>query len=88
MSKLSIYDFELFRLLGEVDSDSNDITFLTFIRLYNIFALGTNVIKIFSYVVRNQQEIHLDIIAVIDPYYLLKDIKHVPYTPEHTNSAR
>lgn len=80
-TKLSIYDYELLRLLGEVNADKDsDITFLTFIKSYNLLAMGTNVVKIFSFLIRDQQEIHLDIIAILDPYYLLNDVPYVPYT--------
>lgn len=82
-TKLSIYDYELLRLLGEVNADKDsDITFLAFIKSYNLLAMGTNVVKIFSFIIRDQQEIYLDIIAILDPYYLLNNVPYVPYTPE------
>ena len=30
-TKVSIYDYELFRLLGEIEFDAEDVTFLTFL---------------------------------------------------------
>ena len=88
LTKVSIYDYELFRLLGEVNADKDsDITFLSFIKSYNLFVMGTNVVKVFSFMIRNLEEIHLDIIAILDPYYLLNQVPYVEYQHDPLSSV-
>jgi hypothetical protein len=64
---VSLWDYELFRLLGEIKVEG-DVTCLEFLHHYSVIIIGSNADKIFllAFQIREQSEAFLTTIAIID----------------------
>jgi hypothetical protein len=87
-SKVTIWDYEFLRSLGEIII-IGEVTFLSFVNQYDFFVVGTNnsLVYFIHFIVRDQQEIYCDVLAILDLFSVFNDECVLPSKGYETHSS-